>query len=164
MSNLESQFYRYLSFLSMHASKTAVLIAAIIGIIATFLPWEKVSLPGVTEIIPGTKVAGWVSCGLCSIAALVGCSGTKSAVNSTQKKWIVVTMGLLTLPIGIYEYIVVSGEPGGNHPGLTGLDIQISAGIGTYLVIFAGLALIIIPFVFKAHSLPANSNGPGSMD
>jgi hypothetical protein len=143
----------------MHKSRFAFLAAADLGIIATFLPWEKISVLGVvsdtnsgTEIVEsvlGTKGVGWVSLLLFAIAAIICFAGKRALPISAGKKWTVMVMGLLTCIIGVHTYLDVTQKAILNPQESGGITFESSAGIGIYLVIAAGLALVVMSLLLK---------------
>ena len=143
----------------MHRSRFAFLAAADLGIIATFLPWEKISVLGVvsetnsgTEIVEsvlGTKGVGWISLLLFAIAAIICFAGKRALPISTGKKWTVMVMGLFSCIIGVHTYLDITQKIVLNPQESGGIMFESSAGSGIYIVIAAGLALVLLSLLFQ---------------
>jgi len=147
----------------MHRSRFAFLAAADIGIIATFLPWEKIMILGVaenlsgtdiTESVLGTKGVGWITLACFVVAAIISFTGKRMMPLSLTAKWVMGLIGLLTSVTGIHTFMDVKQKAVLNPLDSGGLTFESVAGIGLYLIIAAGLALLLLSFVIKAAEKP----------
>ena len=143
----------------MHQSKIAFLATACMGIIATFLPWEKIAVMGVvsesltginiTESVLGSKGVGWVSLVLFAMVVILVCTGKRTQPIPAVKKWIMMIMGLCAAIIGVHTYMDVQQKAILNPQENGGLSFESSAAMGIYIVIAAGAALILLGFFLK---------------
>jgi len=146
----------------MHKSRFAFIALADVGIIATFLPWEKISVLGVastktgidiTESILGTSGVGWVSLVLFALVPLISFTGKRAAPILAAKKWGIVIVGLLTAIIGIHTYLDVRQKAVINPLESGGLSFESAPGIGLYMVIVAAIGLIVMALVSKGRDV-----------
>lgn len=121
-----------------------IIVAAAIGAIATFLPWATVSFLGVSESVSGASGDGWISFAI--FLAIIVLTAIKFK-NELPKgfKIAVTVLGVIALIIGIFEIANING----NSFGLG------SAGIGVYIVIIAGIASAILPWLPIGGKAPA---------
>ncbi|MES2773267.1 MAG: hypothetical protein V4722_03735 [Bacteroidota bacterium] len=146
----------------MHRTRFLYLAASDLGIIATFLPWEKISVLGVvseshagtqiTESILGTMGVGWISLVLFAIAAAISFTGKRASPLNPSRRWILLVLGILTAVIGVHTYLDVKQKAITNPQENGGLSFESSAGIGIYLVIAAGAALVLMSLFLKERT------------
>ncbi|MEO7308868.1 MAG: hypothetical protein ABIX01_00610 [Chitinophagaceae bacterium] len=147
----------------MHRSRFIYLAAADAGIIASFLPWENISVLGtvsdshsgtqIVEHVLGTVGVGWISMALFAIAALTCFTGRRALPVGGFAKWTLLLMGLLATVVGVHTYQDIGQKSILNPSDSGGLSFESSAAVGVYIAIAAGVALIFLPFLFKAkHS------------
>jgi hypothetical protein len=117
-----------------------MLVCSTVGGAATFLPWATAG-----ELsLPGTKGAGWVSLALFALPLLFSLAGRRRQP--------------VIMPLRITTFFLGAGAAGWG--GLTAmgldaamkesdpyLDAVVSIGPGLWLVIVAGVALAILPYV-----------------
>ena len=137
----------------MHKSRIAVVIASLVGVGATFLPWQKIIVLGMASTNAGTRGDGWISMGICAIAMFVAVIGNSKEVIADPKKWLLTLLGLLVAFIGVYEFVTVSQNNFTIKDDPSGLSVSSSAGIGLYLVVVAGLLIAVLPYVLKDKKL-----------
>lgn len=117
--------------------KNIIIIAvAALGAIATFLPWAVVSAFGISQSVSGTNGDGWITFALfVAIAVLVGIKFKGELDNGF--KIAVTAIAAVAAVIGFVEI----GNINGNSYGMG------SVGIGVYLVILAGIAAAVLPWI-----------------
>ena len=120
----------------MSKQKIGMLVAAAIGMVATFLPWASVG----PMTISGSKGDGWLTFGLFAIALIVTLlAGRKTGQLGTGALIGATVPALLAFVLGIVKYGQI-GDAGG---GLA------TVGIGIFVVIGAGVLFPILGFVLK---------------
>ena len=111
-----------------------IVIAAGVGVLATFLPWAKVSIFGLTESVSGLSTAGWLSLLLYAGAGTMAFLGDKAVAVEKSKMTVVLILGGLGVLFTLFKIIQISAES------------MISTAFGIYLAFLAGLALVGIYF------------------
>lgn len=111
-----------------------ILIAAGVGVIATFLPWAKVSLFGFSESALGLSTGGWISLLFYAGAGTMAFLGDKAVALEKQKMTLVLVLGALGVLFTLFKIIQIGSES------------MISASFGVFLALLAGLALVGIYF------------------
>lgn len=131
----------------MHKQRLAILIAAGLGALATFMPWVKVPIIGT---INGTSGDGWATLILFAIPLVLSLLKDRSKELSGGQLIVAVIPGIFAAMIGIWKIVdfnaALSGLDG--NPFAEMLGAGVSIGFGLYLVILAGLALPVITFLF----------------
>lgn len=129
----------------MNRQRFAVFIVAIIGLIATFLPWYGVENLGT---ISGFRSSGWFSFIMFIIVLFLAMRGNQR-LNMTNRNvgWITVFSALAAIVViwrmfDIYFSRDTSITLGGSMGNLTGNEVYI--GYGAWLVVIAG---VLIPFI-----------------
>jgi uncharacterized membrane protein YuzA (DUF378 family) len=133
---------------AMHKQRIAVMVAALLGIIATFLPWATVA--GVT--ITGSQVT-YITLGLCAIALILALLGDRSQPVASGMRIGIAVLGLLTGAYGAYQ-IMDMNKAVDRMAGMEGgaeIASGAAVGIGLYLVIAAGFLLLILPFMLGSR-------------
>src|SRR5688572_4929719 len=113
----------------MHKQRIGVLVAAALGMIATFLPWLHAPIVGT---VAGTVGDGWVSFALFAIALILAILGNRSLSMSSGNRMGAVVLGLLAAVYGIWKYMSfndLSSEIG-SSPGTDEILSTMSVGIG----------------------------------
>lgn len=107
-------------------------IAAVLGIVATFLPWLSVSVSGIEITASGTEGDGIISLILFIAVLVLAIFGIKK-----DAKWIKICISI----VAALAFLVAALKiPNALSNGLT-------VGIGIYLVIIAGLVSAIMPWI-----------------
>lgn len=120
----------------MHKQRLAVIIAAGVGVIATFLPWAKVSFFGMSVSVNGTAGDGWISFGLCAAAGVMAFLGDdRNTPIESGKVKVVAGLGAAVTLYMLLQFLVLIG-------------ISYSS-IGVYLALLAGVGILAVPFVIK---------------
>src|SRR5262245_51919104 len=124
----------------MHAQRVGVSLSAGAGMLSTFLPW--VSLPLVGSIA-GTKGDGWFSFGFCVVALLAALGGDRSCAMGAGSALLAMVMGALSAALGVWKIVDLHSAISDDNPFARAASI----GPGLYLLVIAGFALILLPFV-----------------
>ena len=126
-----------MNFQTMSKQRKFVLIAALVGVVATFLPWWSFSTFGYAYSINGFHGLGILAF-LCFVAAGVMAYMDDQTTNLNKTKWMatLIAGGIATLII-LY-YIVGSGS------------VMSTLGIGIYLSALAALGIVLSAFLFRS--------------
>jgi len=121
----------------MSKQRKFVLIAALVGVVATFLPWWSFSTFGYAYSINGFHGLGILAF-LCFVAAGVMAYMDDQTTNLNKTKWMatLIAGGIATLII-LY-YMVGSGS------------VMSTLGLGIYLSALAALGIVLSAFLFRS--------------
>ncbi|MCP5047662.1 MAG: hypothetical protein GY940_10855 [bacterium] len=128
----------------MSKQRMSMLIAAGIGVLAAFLPWATV----LAFSVSGISGSGVITLALYAITAALMLLGDKNSNLTGGKFTTALILSGLGSFVGIYEMINISSKLGASKAGAF-LSQSISIGIGLYLTILAGIAVIVLAFVQK---------------
>lgn len=120
----------------MHKQRLAVIVAAAVGMVATFLPWAKVSMFGISISVKGSEGDGWITFVLFAVAGVLAFLGDdrNQPIDAGKVKGVAGVGAAITLFM-LWELI---------------FSIKFSySSIGVYLALLAGLAVLAVPFVIK---------------
>lgn len=131
----------------MHASRIALLIAALAGMVCTFLPWASVPLLG---SVYGTRGDGWISFVVCVGALLVSLIGNRVSALSTAGMILSTICGVAAALVGLVDLINLNQRLAENPFG-----DAVSIGPGLYLLIVAGVAIAVVPPLLSLRAVPA---------
>jgi hypothetical protein len=120
----------------MHKQRLFIVIGAVIGIAAAFLPWAKMSLFGMSISATGIEGGdGWVSLGLFAAAAGIAiATGDRSAELDGNMKKAIGGIGAGAAGFMLIELLRI------------GFDL---ASYGVYLSLLAGIVVLAMPFAVK---------------
>ena len=118
-----------------------IIIAAALGVIATFLPWATVSFLGMSESVNGLGGDGVMGDGIITLILFI-VAGVLAGIKfkggmGTGFKVAITIISAIAAVIGMVEIANING----NSLGLA------SVGFGVYLVIIAGIAGAILPWI-----------------
>jgi hypothetical protein len=120
-------------------SKFILLAAAVLVIIAAFLPWATIE--GMTETVTG--FAGRGQYGGTPGAFTIGCAVVAAGMGALGKKWSQI-VGILFAGFLIFLAYVIYNKDVKCAEGMDGaIKICSKAGIGSYLTFLGGFALIV---------------------
>ena len=129
----------------MHKQRLGMLIAAGIGILGVFLPWFSVSFAGsVSGITVGDT--GWLILIFFAAALAMTLIGKKQSILKGAAFWIAIVLSALSSLIAILNILDYKSEVSKSGGGLGSM---ISLGIGIYIVVLAGIAVILLGFILK---------------
>ncbi len=130
-----------------HKQRLAILIAAGLGMVATFLPWVHAPIIGA---VAGTRGDGWITLVLFApamIAALIG--STSLPLTGAQRLAVVLPAGIAGL-IGVWKIIdfnIRMAQLQDDSPFAAALSLSVDIGIGLYLLVVAGGTVPIVAWV-----------------
>ena len=127
----------------MHKQRLGILIAAAAGMLGSFLPWVSVPFLGSISGIRGSD--GWINLVIFAIPLIMALIGNKESILDGTKLYVAVLFGAIGAGMGIWKIVDVGsiiGEAGG-------LGKAISVGFGLYLIVLAGIAVVVLGFVLK---------------
>jgi hypothetical protein len=131
----------------MHASRVALIVASVVGMICTFLPWATVPFIGA---IYGTRGDGWISLAACAGAGLISLVGDRRFALSLVAIVGSVLCGIAAGLVGLVDLVDLKNTLADNT-----LSSAVSVGPGLYVLIMASLAIIIVPPVLSRSDAPA---------
>lgn len=130
----------------MNKQRLFILGAAVLGIIASYLPW--ISLP--MGSVSGLKGDGWLTLILFLVPTVISVLGNRAASLSKTNLYVAMGPALLAGLLGLYKIIDFnSGMPDTDNPFAIAVRSTVSVGIGLYLVVAAGLAVPAIGLFVK---------------
>ena len=128
-----------MNFQTMSKQRKFVLIAAAIGIVATFLPWWTISLFGYSSSINGFHGMGILSF-LCFVVAGIIAYVDDQTKNLDKTKWtITLIAGAISTLIIVWYIIDASSSAFGSI-----------LGFGIYLAGLAAIAVVLSAFLFRS--------------
>lgn len=134
----------------MSRQRLAILITAILGCLATFLPWIKGPIIGSLD---GTRGDGWITFGLFIIPILIAAIGNTSAALNTAQLLGTIIPAVLAVGIGMWKIAdfkkIMKSEGDEYNEFMGDLSNAFSIGNGIYLLIIAGVLLIILALTVK---------------
>jgi len=131
----------------MHQQRIVMVIVAALGALGTFLPWVQIPLFG---SVNGTGGDGWISFVLFGLIIALCLSGKRENPLGT---WMLVPTFLFAVAavaLGVWKIVDVKSVLKGTGSGgeLEGmLGSMFSVGIGLYVIIAAGLAVMVSAIV-----------------
>lgn len=128
-----------MNFQTMSKQRKFVLIAAAIGVVATFLPWWRISVFGYTSSVNGFH--GWgILAFLCFVAAGVMAYMDDQTKNLDKTKWTATLIaGAISTLIIVWFIIDASSSAFGSF-----------LGFGVYIAALAALGIILSAFLFRS--------------
>jgi hypothetical protein len=125
--------------MGLHRQRFAIVVAAGAGMLATFLPWFHVPILG--SVLGADGVDGWITLALFVPAMVLGLCGVKlRPVVGFARFGAVIPAGFAAL-VGISKLTRLA-----DFKSRRGA-VWVSTGIGIYLLIASGLALVIVAWV-----------------
>jgi hypothetical protein len=130
----------------MNKQRMFILIAAVVGIAATFLPWIELPMGSVA----GTKGDGWITLLLFTISAVLTVLGQRTSSLQGVKMYGAIAPALIAGLVALYKILNFnSSMPDSDNPFALAIRSSISVGIGLYLVLIAGLAIPAIGYFLR---------------
>lgn len=132
----------------MNKQRLAILIAAGLGALATFMPWVNAPLVGA---IAGTKSDGWITFGLFAIPMGISLLNDKSKRMEGTPLYGAFVPAIIAGLFGLWKVIDFNSLMGevSDNPFAKAMRESISIGFGLYLVILAGIAVPVLAYVIK---------------
>ncbi len=131
----------------MHKQRIFILAAAGLGLIGIILPWQSVSIGFLGSASANAFNSGWV--GYATIIGIIGAAGVifkdtdKSVILPADTKKIVLAAGGAAALFSLLGIIIITSG------AADVFGVGVSVGIGPFLSLVAGLAIMAIPFVIK---------------
>lgn len=141
----------------MSRQRFVVFIIAIIGLIATFLPWYQIGNWG---SVSGLSSSGWFTFIMFIIVLFLGLRGDQRANMSNRNVWLLSIFSIVASIVVIWRMfdIYFSRDTtitlGGNMGNLTGNEVFIR--YGAWLVVIAGICIPFAAFLFKGRKMTKN--------
>ena len=128
-----------MNFQTMSKQRKFVLIAAVVGVIATFLPWWRMSIFGFSSSVNGFHGWGILSF-LCFVAAGVMAYLDDQTKNLDKTKWtLTLIAGAISTLIILWYIISASGSAYSSF-----------LGFGIYLAALAAIGVVLSAFLFRS--------------
>lgn len=134
----------------MNRQRFAVIIVAIIGMIATFLPWYKIMEVGT---ISGISSSGWFTFIMFVIVIILALRKNMHEDMSMGISWSVTIFSLLASFVVLWRMIDVwfakegTFSLGGNMDNIMGS--QVTVGYGAWIVVIAGICVPFAAYLFR---------------
>ena len=134
----------------MHQQRLYVLIAAAAGMLGTFLPW--VSLPFLGSV-SGTSAGadGWISFVFFGVVLAMTLIGKREALLEGWHFMLAIIFGAAGAIFALWKIIDINSVIGGKGQGEMGkaMGKMVSVGFGLYLIVIAGIAVVVLAFVMQ---------------
>ena len=128
-----------MDFQTISKQRKFVLIAAVVGVIATFLPWWRVSIFGFSSSVNGFHGLGILSF-LCFVAAGVMAYLDDQTKNLDKTKWtLTLIAGAISTLIILWYIIDASSSAFSSY-----------LGFGIYLAALAAIGVVLSAFLFRS--------------
>lgn len=141
----------------MTKQRFAVIIVAIIGMIATFLPWYRIEEVGT---LSGISSSGWFTFIMFIIVIILVLRKNLNEDMSMGISWSVTIFSLLASFVVLWRLIDVwfakegMFDLGGNMGGVMGS--QVAVGYGAWIVVIAGICVPLVAYLFRDKSFQRN--------
>ncbi len=128
----------------MHKQRLGILIAAAAGMLGVFLPWVTVPFLGsVSGIRAGST--GWLLLIFFGVALAMTLIGNKQSILTGARFLVAIIFGALSSLIAILNIVNYNAEVG----KAGGMGAVVSLGIGIYVIVLAGIAVVVLGFILK---------------
>lgn len=137
----------------MNKQRFAVIIVAIIGIIATFLPWYRIAQVGT---VSGLSSSGWFTFLMFLIVIILTLRKNLHEDMSMGMAWSITIFSLLASFVVLWRMIDVwfakegMFSLGGGMQGIMGS--QVAVGYGAWIVVIAGICIPFAGYLFRDRS------------
>lgn len=134
----------------MNRQRFAVLIVAIIGIIATFLPWYRIMEVGT---ISGMSSSGWFTILMFIVTLILVVRKNLHEDMTMGVSWCITICSLLASFAVLWKMIDIwfakegMFSLGGNMYGIMGSQVKVE--YGAWLVVIAGICVPLAAFIFR---------------
>lgn len=126
----------------MHKQRMGILIAAAAGMLGAFLPWVTFLMVSVSGINSST---GWLILVLFGAALAMTLIGNKQSILTGAKFYVAIAAGAVAALIAILNIVNFKSEVGQQG----GIGSVVSIGVGLYVIILAGIAVVVLGFILK---------------
>jgi hypothetical protein len=132
----------------MSRQRGAVAICSTVGMFGTFLPWVQAPFLG---SVNGARGDGWITFGLFTVALVLSLAGKRPFARPEQFVAALCAVGAAGLGgWKIYQFQTIFGEmaaKGSDNPFTMAFAGTVSIGTGLFVIIGAGVALVLSLFV-----------------
>ncbi len=134
----------------MSAQRIGILLCALVGMVATFLPWASIGFISVA----GTDGDGWITFGLFVLPLAFAVTGDRSSNFKMATRLATLGIGALIVAFAIWKISEIrKGAP------IDDTKIALSVGVGLYLAAVAGMALVLAPI----WMMPTTAKSKGAL-
>ena len=131
----------------MHSSRIALVVASVLGMLCTFLPWVSVPFLG---SVYGTHGDGWISFTVCAGAVVCSLVGERRSPLSLWAILVSALCGVTAALVGVLDIARVN-----NALADIPFGAAVSVGPGLYLLVVAGAVIAILPAILTLRRSPA---------
>jgi hypothetical protein len=131
----------------MHASRIALVVASVLGMICTFLPWVNVPFIGA---LYGTQGDGWITFAVCALAAVCALVGERRSALKVGAILVSALCGVASCLLGLWKIFQLNELLTENPFGAA-----VSIGPGLYLLVAAGAVISFLPAILSLRRSPA---------
>lgn len=142
----------------MHFSRILIILASLLGIGTTFLPWKAETILGVTTKTTGLHSAvllssmqtgdGWIAVVCFGLVVLLAITGSRSLPARSGKKLIMALFALIVAIVAVYNAIKMK-QLSVDVPGSL-LSTQVAASTGVYICLAVAVFTAFIAFAGKS--------------
>ena len=134
----------------MNKQRFAVVIVAVIGLIATFLPWYRIALVGT---VSGMSSSGWFTFIMFIIVIILALRKNMREDLTMGVSWSISICSLLASFVVLWRMIDVWFAKEGMFSlggGMTGISgSQVAVGYGAWIVVIAGICVPLVAYLFR---------------
>jgi hypothetical protein len=130
-----------------HKQRLGILIAAGLGISATFLPWVHAPIIG---SVAGTAGDGWITLVLFLPALIIALRGDSQTAIRGGKRLGLTIPAVLAAMLGIWKIVdfqQLKSDTPDDNPIAKAISASVQIGFGLYLLVAAGIAVAVVAWV-----------------
>ena len=135
-----------------HKQRIGILIAASLGISATFLPWVHAPILG---SVAGTAGDGWITLVLFLPAVILALRGDKSVAIHGRKRDALALPAVLAALLGVWKIIdfqKLKANAPDDNPFVKAIAVSVQIGFGLYLLVAAGIAVAVVAWALDKNN------------
>lgn len=128
----------------MHFQRMSIIIAAAAGMLGTFLPWVNIPILGSYN---GTRGDGWITFVLFALIVFLAIVGNRQHVLKGLHFFITMLFSVAAGGFGLWKIIDFQtsiGSSASDNALTRAVGSAVSVGFGLYLIVIAGLAVLIL--------------------
>lgn len=136
----------------MNKQRLAIVVAAGIGMLCTFLPWASIPFIG---SINGTRGDGWITLLFFAVPLAIGLlTGQKSEEVDGVKLWASMGFALISGIIAIYKIVDFNSKMSNlsDNPFAKAISSTVSVEWGLYLLALTGIALPALAWFLRGRN------------
>jgi hypothetical protein len=130
----------------MHASRIALVVASVVGMICTFLPWVNVPFIG---SVYGTRGDGWITFAVCAGASVCMLVEDRRSPLTLWAILVSALCGITASTVAVWDIVRVNDTLADNA-----LGAAVSIGPGLYLLVAAGAVMAFLPAILSLRRPP----------